>query len=213
MCCKELRQMHVKLFQNYWDFHTEHRSERASFPCPEIKAKATRRPKRSIVPSLIWDVSEVLNVPLSKDFINLLGKHKGTYLRSKSSKSVNLNVARLLYQAAAEAVLRDSSACIQNEEFFWPTTVVLVRWEIMFFASFCYSFIGIRNKIGMYAWYRLPRVRDVRVRYFLYNINAALSMKPSSSGGRTSFLHSNLTSVPNGFFTCQLTWRLTHKIS
>jgi len=99
----------------------------ASFPCPEIKAKATRRPKCSIFPSLIWDVSGVLNVPLSKGFINLLGKDKGTYLRSKSRKSVNLNVARVLYQAAAEAVLRDSCACIQNEEFFWPTAVVLVR--------------------------------------------------------------------------------------
>ena len=129
MCCKEMPQMHIKLFQNYWDFHTEHRSERASFPCPEIKAKATQRPKRSIFPSLIWDVSGVLNVPLSKNFINLLGKDKGTYLRSKPSKSVNLNVARVLCQAAAEAGLRDSSACIQNEEFFWPTAVVLVCGE------------------------------------------------------------------------------------
>lgn len=68
-------------------------------------------------------------VPLSKDFINLLDKDKGTYLRSKSSKSVNLNVARVLCQAAAEAGLRHSSACIQNEEFFWPTAVVLVCGE------------------------------------------------------------------------------------
>ena len=65
-------------------------------------------------------------VPLSKDFINLLDKDKGTYLRSKSRKSVNLNVVRVLCQAAAEAGLRHSSACIQNEESFWPTAVVLV---------------------------------------------------------------------------------------
>ena len=142
MYCKEMPQMHIKLFQIIGIF-IEHRVKgQASFPCPEIKAKATQRPKRSIFPSLIWGVWVV------QGFYELAREKT----KEQSSKSVNLNVARVLCQAAAEAVPRLLSMHSKRAVFFYQRLSCGLEINNVLCMKVSVSvFFSIKNKICMFA--------------------------------------------------------------